>query len=156
MGFRIIRSALAAVFLFLSFGTLHAQEADAVMSFRLFQAKEGCGERAKSNAERRACIWKVANQLTAKMRDDILCDARTCVARVRCNGDRCSQNGYSVDFVWADTGYDINVTLPSGKKAQYGQCGTCSNIEAVDDAQMPIEVLRGEGYVILEFLARYK
>jgi len=135
---------------------ISATKADTVESFLIFKGKLKCANNSADNAETRNCINNMAVKFIKKMRDNAMCNTQTCIVRVPCVDNKCNGNGYRVIYEPSASGNNIHITLASGKKAEYGQCGTCNGIDPRDEKQIPVELLPGNGGVILEFPAKYK
>lgn len=117
--------------------------------FRINDAKNDCAAQAGDNSEIRNCINESAvapSSIPGEMR----CSSETCMIELSCNGSSCSGSGYSVVYQFHDCCNYIHIKLSSGKKAEYVQCGTCNGIEPVDEKQIPLELLPGDGTVLLE------
>lgn len=147
---------ISAIVFFVLASPASAQNTFSTDSFIITKAKDSCGDNAANNADITNCINELAVRLGPYLHGAPVCKGATCMISIPCHGGECVGAGFSVIYKPTDAGNDIHIRLASGKKAEYVQCGTCIGIDPADSRQMPLELLPGDGVVILEFSSEFK
>lgn len=86
------------------------------------------------------------------MKRNMTCTMETCLVFLPCDQDTwCADKDYVVHFKPARDGFDIDVTLAEGQTGKYFQCGSCNLLVPSTDNELPVEILRSDKAIILEF-----
>ncbi|MFD9901275.1 hypothetical protein [Mesorhizobium sp. NPDC059025] len=120
--------------------------------FTIPGVRNACYQATITTDEFRACVARRLRTAIKSMNNNMFCSMETCLVYLACDQDKwCNDKDYAVHYKPARDGFDIEVTLAEGQTGRYFQCGNCNLLVPNTDNDLPVEILRGDKAVILEF-----